>query len=73
MTRAIITIDPEVPLKDCLAIMTANHIRHLPVVDNGELLGIITLGDVVKVIISDQATTINDLESFITGNVYTSV
>jgi IMP dehydrogenase len=50
-----------------MALMTAKHIRHLPVLENKQLVGIVTLGDVVKQIIVEQKFTIGELEKYITG------
>ncbi len=50
-----------------MALMTAKQIRHLPVMENEKLLGIVTLGDVVNQVISDQKVTIRELEKYITG------
>ncbi|MEH6305731.1 CBS domain-containing protein [Olivibacter sp. CPCC 100613] len=49
----------------CMQLMTNRHFRHLPVVENGQLMGIISIGDLVKYIIEDQRETINQLESYI--------
>ena len=54
-------------LEECMALMTAKHIRHLPVLENKQLVGIVTLGDVVKQIIVEQKFTIGELEKYITG------
>ncbi len=54
-------------IDECMNLMTSNHIRHLPVVDRDDLLGIISIGDVVKSIILEQQGTITDLENYITG------
>jgi CBS domain-containing protein len=54
MTPTVIFARPDFTLRACLAIMTENHIRHLPVLEDGKLTGMITLGDVVKEIISRQ-------------------
>ena len=50
-----------------MALMTANHIRHLPVLEGGRLVGVVSIGDVVKGIIVEQQSTISHLENFITG------
>ncbi|RMG32063.1 MAG: CBS domain-containing protein [Bacteroidetes bacterium] len=54
-------------MEDCMRLMTEKRIRHLPVVENGQLVGIITIGDVVKAVISQQQNTIRDLENYISG------
>jgi len=64
MTRQVFYVKPENTLDECMALMTSKHIRHLPVIDNNRITGIITIGDVVKEIISEQATTIKNMEQF---------
>lgn len=70
MTENVITIEPEQSLDECMVIMSDRHIRHLPVVQAGELIGIISINDVVTAIIRDQKTRIDSLESYISGNPY---
>ena len=67
MTREVIYIDADSTLEESMALMTAKRIRHLPVLKNNRLIGIVTLGDVVKQIISDQKFAIRELEKYITG------
>lgn len=67
MTTQVYFATPANTLFDAMALMTSRNIRHLPVIERGQLLGIVTLGDVVKKIISEQATTIRELENYITG------
>ena len=67
MTREILYIEPESTLDDCMALMTEKRIRHLPVMENKRLIGIVTIGDVIKQIVSDQGSTIEQLEKYITG------
>lgn len=66
MTSEPISITPECSINDCMVLMTKNHIRHVPVMDQGTLIGVVSIGDVVNSIISQQETTIKDLESYIT-------
>ncbi len=61
---------PALTLRDCMALMINNHIRHLPIVDNGAIIGLVSMGDVVKMVISEQDSTIQALESYVTGNDY---
>jgi len=67
MTREVVYITPENSLDECMALMSAKHIRHLPIISNGKLLGLLTLGDVVKQILSNQEFKIQELEKYITG------
>ena len=67
MTPQVFYINTNDTLEECMALMTAKHIRHMPVLDNKQLVGIVTLGDVVKQIIAEQKFTIRELEKYITG------
>ena len=67
MTRHVITVGPQQTLVDCMTLMTDHHIRHLPVVVDGELAGLVSIGDVVKGIISEQEFMIEQLEKYISG------
>ncbi len=67
MTPDVVTISPDESITACMTLMTEKHIRHLPVVENNRIVGIISIGDVVKAIISDQQFTIEQLESYISG------
>ena len=66
MTSPPITIEPDKSIHECMVVMTENHIRHLPVMDKRGLVGLVTIGDIVHSIITDQAATIEELESYIT-------
>ena len=70
MTRELLTINPETTLEECMALMTKWHIRHLPVLSEGHLIGIVSMRDVVQAIISKQDETIQDLEKYIMGQGY---
>lgn len=65
MTPEPITVLPSDSIDFCMGIMTDKHIRHLPVMENNQLLGMVSIGDVVKFIIEDQKQTISQLESYI--------
>lgn len=67
MTSHVFTITPENSIEECMALMTEKHIRHLPVLKEGRLAGIISIGDVVKEVISDRELMIQHLENYITG------
>jgi CBS domain-containing protein len=67
MTKNILYVEPSNTLEDCMKLMTGKRVRHLPVLENGRLIGILTIGDLVKLIISEQQTTIHQLENYISG------
>lgn len=67
MTRDVISIKPDETVHECMLMMTAHYIRHLPVIDGDKVLGIITIGDVVKQVIADQTQLLEELENFISG------
>lgn len=67
MTQRVIFVQPDQSIEDCMAVMTEKHVRHLPVMENGKLLGVISIGDVVKEIIAAQGFVIEQLENYITG------
>jgi CBS domain-containing protein len=65
MSAPVIYTTPEQPIEKCMALMTAKRIRHLPVLENGEMIGIISIGDLVKAIIAQQETWIRELENHV--------
>jgi CBS domain-containing protein len=67
MTQEVVTVDPKQTLDDCMTLMTDKRIRHLPVVEDGRLVGIIAVGDVVEAMISQQALLIEQLTQYIGG------
>ena len=67
MTTRVIYVQPKQTVEECMAIMTDKHIRHLPVLSDDKLVGMISIGDLVKSIIAEQKFTIEQLEHFIHG------
>ena len=67
MTTDVLVISPEDSNEYCMALMTDKRVRHLPVIENSKVIGIISIGDLVKDIISEQEFTIRQLESYIHG------
>ncbi len=67
MTAAVVHVHPGETIEVCMKLMTEKHVRHLPVLNEGALVGMISIGDVVKGIISEQQETIDHLEGYITG------
>ena len=70
MTQEVITIHPDETIETCMEIMTEKHIRHLPVISQGKLLGLVSIGDVVKAIITGHEFTIEQLSKYIDGGAY---
>ncbi|GAB4537575.1 MAG: CBS domain-containing protein [Anaerolineales bacterium] len=70
MTAPVITVTPMTPIETCMAMMTDKRIRHLPVLDEDRLVGIISIGDVVKGLLTSKDSTIRQLEEYITGSGY---
>lgn len=70
MTKIVFYIHPDLNVEECMALMTEKHIRHLPVVENDKLIGIISIGDVVKEMISMKNVQIQSMESYIMGRDY---
>lgn len=68
MSAPVLCVRPEQSADECMALMTERRLRHLPVVRNGELLGLISIGDLVKDIISEQQFIIEQLEHYIAGD-----
>jgi len=70
MSREISVVKPDNTIQNCLALMTKKKIRHLPVIDQNKLIGVVSIGDAVNRIISDQEETIHNLEDYIYGRSY---
>jgi CBS domain-containing protein len=67
MTGSPITVTPRHSVDECMRIITHNRVRHLPVMEGGKLVGVISIGDLVNAIIAEQAHTIDQLHTYITG------
>jgi len=67
MTTDVETVTPDATIDQCMARMTEKHIRHLPVMEKGKVVGVISIGDVVKAVIDDQAFMLDQMEAYITG------
>ncbi|OGI66192.1 MAG: histidine kinase [Candidatus Muproteobacteria bacterium RBG_16_60_9] len=67
MTTQVISADPHQSVQECMTIMTEKRIRHLPVMEDDQLIGMISIGDLVKAIIAEQQFVISQLEHYISG------
>jgi CBS domain-containing protein len=65
MTTRVITVTPEWSCDECMALITEKHIRHLPVLEGDQLVGVISIGDVVRAVVREQQETISTLERYI--------
>lgn len=70
MTPLVYHVGQDQTLEECMGLMTEKRVRHLPVMQDGEVIGIVSIGDVVKAIITQQERTIEHLESYITSGGY---
>jgi len=68
MSTRVVFARPEQTVEECMAIMTAKAVRHLPVLEDGHLVGLVSIGDMVKSVIADQKFTIEQLEHYIHGH-----
>ena len=68
MTSSVVVVRPDQTVEDCMRLMTENRIRHLPVVENEKVLGVVSIGDLVKWVVSAQAETIHQLQHYIAGS-----
>jgi CBS domain-containing protein len=67
MANPVVIVTSQNTVDECMSIMTKHHVRHLPVMDDDIVVGVVSIGDLVKWIISDQAQTIQELEDYIMG------
>ena len=67
MTSVVLFVSPSQTTEECMSLMTDKHVRHLPVVEDDQLIGLISIGDVVHRIIEDDKFSISQLESYVTG------
>ncbi len=65
MSDKVVSVTPGQTVDDCMALMTGRRIRHLPVIDGGRIIGVLSIGDLVKAVIEEQQQTIQQLESYI--------
>jgi CBS domain-containing protein len=68
MSSPVVTAPSQQSIERCMAVMTDSHLRHLPVVEDGELIGLLSIGDLVKEAIVEQADLIRQLEHYIRGH-----
>ena len=67
MSNPVLTVRPDETIEECMKIVTENRIRHLPVMEDDRIVGIVSIGDLVKWIVTEQQKTIKELQSYITG------
>ena len=65
MSTPVVTVQPETPVEKCMQLMTERRVRHLPVVEDGRVVGMVSIGDLVKAVIAEQQQQIEQLESYI--------
>ncbi len=67
MTAQVVTVAPDTPVPACMQLMTERRIRHLPVLEGGRVVGVISIGDLVKAVIADQQLELEQLQRYIAG------
>jgi CBS domain-containing protein len=70
MTQTMVSVKPETTIQECMELMTKYHIRHLPVVSKARVIGMISIGDVVRTVKDEAESTIHELENYIQGTGY---
>jgi CBS domain-containing protein len=70
MTKEMFYVGTDQSIEECMQLMTQKHIRHLPVIENSQVLGVVSIGDIVKELIQDKESTIDTLENYIEGRGY---
>jgi CBS domain-containing protein len=65
MSTPVLTVSPEDTVNHCMQLMTERHVRHLPALENGRIIGMVSIGDLVKAVIAEQRAQIEQLESYI--------
>ncbi|MFN3178792.1 MAG: CBS domain-containing protein [Thermus sp.] len=68
MTREVTTVTPETTLEEAMRLMTEHRVRHLPVLEEGKVIGVVSIGDAVKAIITEQEVLIEELSRYVTEN-----
>ncbi|MDH3513153.1 MAG: CBS domain-containing protein [Gammaproteobacteria bacterium] len=69
MTKEVLHVQPNAEIEHCMSLMTEKRIRHLPVVEDEKVIGMISIGDLVRAVIAEQQSTINNLEKYISGQI----
>jgi CBS domain-containing protein len=67
MTTEVVSVSPPMTVDDCMALMTERRIRHLPVIDNDRVVGVVSIGDVVRAVVDEQRFVIRSLEHYVTS------
>jgi len=67
MTSKVLWVEPSQTVEECMALMTEKHVRHLPVLQDGKVIGVVSIGDAVKEMLSEQQFIIEQLEHYIHG------
>jgi CBS domain-containing protein len=65
MSTPVITISPDTPVNECMRLMTEHRVRHLPVLDGGRVVGVVSIGDVIKYILTAQTETLHILSAYV--------